>query len=360
MAPYRRGSVWYVEISAALSPTGRRQRISTEARTELEADLLEAEMRVAADRARKGLPAGNRNPSKLTLKQAAERSLERLRGRGGYDQLRHTTNKHIVRSGLGELLLENITPVMIEDYLKKKSGVGPSTQNRIRAAISGAYSTVKRLQLFFGDNPIEFTEHRQEPEHIDRMVDPDDIAKLLKNAPGKEWRLVFALAAFAGLRRSEIRRLDLNEHVDLKRRVMHVVRSKTGVARRVGIHLYLVPLLKDAQKTGVELGDHTWQHSAEQVQKALGSDDDFHGLRHTWASQLIDCGARESVVEFMGWGRRKSSTFRKHYLDFPDARLRAEIDKLVYPGISSAGSGGSSRSNPTARNGHTPQKRGAR
>lgn len=349
MSPYKRGGTWYVEVPAKLSPTGKRSRQASEARTEGEAKLLEAEMRVHGDRARKDLGPGVRNPQRLTLKKAAARYLLKMKGRGGYDSLAHTVAKYIDRSALGDLLLEHVTTAAIETFLasivvkKRANGIvdeaavpAPATLNRIRSCISGAFKTVKKLKLWHGDNPVADVEHRPEPEHHDRLIAPDRIKELVASAPDDDWRLVFALAAYAGLRRSDIARLDLDGHVDLEARVMTIVKGKdprnAGRIRRVGVHRDLVPMIEAARARGLDLRARAWQNSAAQVKSALDADEAvFHGLRHTWASQMIECGARESVVEFMGWGRRKSSTFRKHYLDFPNARLVAEIDRLVWP-----------------------------
>lgn len=334
MSPYQRGDVWYVRFT---DETGRPRREASKARTKKEADLLEAELRIGADRAKKGLQPGQRNPTKLTLSQAAKKYLPRLKAETTRKNCEHMVAKHIDRSGLGALLLEHVTTAKIEDYLErlaKDESASPATQNRIRSLFSGCFRVAKKLGLFHGENPVRAVEMRKEPDHVERLIPPELVPELIADAPDEDWRLVIALAAYTGMRRSEIRRLDLVEHIDLAARVLTVVQSKTGVIRKVGVHRDLVPLIEAARKRGTDLSAHSWQKSALVI-KAVLEDDDlvFHGLRHTWATRLVDCDARSDVVEFMGWGRRQSSTFRKHYLDFPSARLVEEIDKLTWPAV---------------------------
>lgn len=346
MSPYKRGTKFYVEWT---DERGKRHRKSSKARTMKEAELIEKELQVGSFRAKQGLAPGSRNPHQLTLQDAADRYLEKMKGRGGYDSLEDAIEKHIERSGLGELLLERVTTAVLDEYLdnvkvtlrqrgkKKTEGPpSPATRNRLRSMFSGCFRVVKKAKLYFGENPAADIEHAAEPEHHDRLIEPGMIREMLRDAPSDDWRVVFALAAYAGLRRSDIARLDLEEHVDLERRVITVVRGKdpsgAGKIRRVGIHTDLVPLIEAARDRKLDLRARNWQDSAKKAKDALGDKDAvFHGLRHTWATHLVECGARESVVEYMGWGRRKSSTFRKHYLDFPSARLVEEIDKLAYP-----------------------------
>lgn len=331
MSPFRRGSVWYTEHT---DETGRRRRLASEERTEKAAKLLESELRVGADRAKKGLQPGSKNPMRLTLSAAAPKYLATLRNEDNRKNLSFTVAKHVDRSGLGDLLLEHVTPAAIEEYLlgQERDGLSPATANRIRSCFSGIFRVVKKLGLFHGDNPVRNVEQRVEPEHTDRLIDPGLVLELLESAPSEDWRLFIAIAAYAGLRRGEIKRLDLNTDVDLRTRVMIVRKSKTNRIRHVGVHRDLVPMIEAARERGTVFSGRTWQKSHTVVKEAIGDEDAvFHGLRHTWSSRLVECGARVDVVDFMGWGRRKSSTFRKHYLDFPASRLVEEIDKLTWP-----------------------------
>jgi integrase len=353
MSPFKRGAKWWLDVPASLSPTGKRLREPSEARTEREATLLEHERRIQGDRARKHLGPGSINPKKTKLLAAATRFAETRRSEGHRANTLHTVNKHVERSGLGELLLEHVTPTVIEDYLQKierQEKASPGLQNRIRSMLSGTFKQAKKDRVWFGANPVTEVEQREESQGEERMIDPADILDILENAPTDDWRVVLALAAYAGLRRGEIRKLDLLDEkiVDFGARVITVLKSKNKT-RHVGIHKDLLPILEAARKRGLVLSSKTWQKAHLVVKTALDDDDAvFHGLRHSWTSQLDECGARESVVEYMGWGRRSGTTRKKRYLHFPAARLVAEIDKLVWP---------SSDDEPQTQTGHHREER---
>lgn len=340
---FRRGQTFYTEHT---DERGVRRRLASKARTRAEAELLEAELKVQADRVRKGLAVGALNPTKLTLLEAAEKYKARQKNEGTRKVLGYTIEKHLERTHLGEMLLEHITPAIIDDYLESMTvmrGRGedrseepatPATMNRVRSAISGCYRTVKKLKLFHGENPARDVEQREEPEHVDRLIDPSLVPELLADAPDERWRLFLMIAAYTGMRKSEIKRLDLSIHYDARARVI-TVKGKRNKVRRVGVHKDLAPKLDAALKAGQPtFDDRSWQ-KAHMIVKGVLEDDEavFHGLRHTWASRLIECGARDGVVEYMGWGRRTSSTFRRAYLDIPNSRLVEEIDKLTWPAV---------------------------
>jgi integrase len=337
VSPFKRGGVIYTEHTDA---TGVRRRLASKARTMKEATILEGELKVQADRVKKGLSVGVLNPGALTLSEAAQKYLAKQKNPGTRASYEFTIGKHIDRSHLGPMLLEHVTVAAIEAYLEgmtvevgdKEVPATPATQNRVRSAISGCFRTVIKLRLFHGANPVRDVEQRKEPEHTERLIPAALIPELLKDAPDEDWRTILAIAAYAGLRKSEIRRLDLKADVDLEAGIITVRAGKGDKVRRVGIHRELAPYLAAAVKRGFVPASKTWQ-KAHMVVKSVLEDDSlvFHGLRHTWASQLVECGAREGVVEYMGWGRPTKSTFRRAYLQMPASRLVEEVNKLAWP-----------------------------
>lgn len=274
-------------------------------------------------------------------REAAKLWLRKQRACKSYDDMRTKVGKHIERSDLGEQLLEHVTAAVIDDYLTglesdDEHPATPATANRLRSMFSGIYRHLDERGLWHGQNPARKVKQRKEPMRDERRLAPELVSLLLEHAPDDAWRTVFAIAAYTGMRRGEIRALSWDD-VDVERRIITVAQSKTGVVRKVGIHRQLVPILKDAKKRGLALDDRTWQKAAKRVRAALkaagaaSTTACFKALRSAWATQLVECGARADVVEYMGWGPRRSSVFRKHYLDFPASRLVAEVDRLRWP-----------------------------
>lgn len=333
---YRRGKTWCIEY---VDHTGKRCRVSTNARTKAEADTLEAEMLVRVWRIKQGLDEAVLNPRRYTMAQACTWWLEhRAKGTANEKRAGYLFAAHVMTPPLGHLQLEHVTSAKVSALLDAKAQTLKSaTVNRIRAHISGVFTSLDEAGLWNGKNPVRRTRLRKTQEAPERTLPAWVVPVLLEHAGG--WLLPFAIAAYTGMRKGEIERMQWSD-VDLQTRVITIPKTKTGVVRRVAIHPALVAILKAELAAGgrvVRLDD--WQHGSRAVQRALGEagvvlpgiDACFHSLRHTWATRLEECDANMSVVEVMGWGKRSTSVMRSSYLSTPAAKMRAEIDKLTWP-----------------------------
>jgi integrase len=334
---------WIAEWTDEL---GRRHRTSTKKRTKREADVVEADLRVKADRIRMGLEVRERNPDRLTVAQAAlwwwdEIASKQAQGADG--RLWQVVDRHIV-ADLGTLPLDRVTPGVVNSWLHGKIG-GPAegSRNHLRAYLMSIFSRAIEHERWRGVNPVKQTKRIAADDPDGKALPAHYVWPLLLCAPTESWLLAIAIAAYTGLRRDEITRVFGAPGwpaVDLDARV--AVIRKSGNAnkkgRRVALHVDLVELLKRMRDAKVGLpGSGALPRSAVIVRTALaraGIDDDkatFHGLRGAWSDRLEECGARESVVDFMGWGKSTTSTRRRHYKRLTDEVLRREIDKLTWP-----------------------------
>jgi site-specific recombinase XerD len=131
-----------------------------------------------------------------------------------------------------------------------------------RPAPSSKARTVAALRCFFRfcvesdyleRDPAQVLRTPKKREALPDVLDRRELTRLL-DVPGKEgvWRrlhvgkverdrLLLALFAYGGLRRSELLGVDCDD-VDLDRRLIHVRRAKGGRQRMVPIHPGLVPL----------------------------------------------------------------------------------------------------------------------
>jgi site-specific recombinase XerD len=159
---------------------------------------------------------------------------------------------------------------------------------------------------------------RRELERLLRVTEREDVWQ--RHFPGKRERdrLMLALFAYAGLRRSELLGLDWDD-VDLDRRVIRVRRAKGGRERSVPIHPELVALFVDyvavrasdpepALFVGVQgkrLSQTILTQTFLRYAHAAGVSERKrvtpHTLRHVFASELLHAGANlRQIQELLG------------------------------------------------------------
>ena len=340
MSIYRRGKTWWTDMASAKG----RVRVSLKTTNKETAKAREAELRNAAERERVGLEIRDKNPTRATLSEAVDAYLAgRAKLQAQHSRLTYTLNKHVKGDEIGAMPLEKVTRGEVAKWLDRReaAGLSPTTCNRLRANLSAIFSSLIEREEFHGDNPCRRLRPRKQKLAKNRKFDPSYVRALIDNAPTEGWQLAFALAAYAGLRRGEIERLQWQD-IDLEGRVLTVQQSKTDVRRLVGLHRELVQLLADARgkAKGTDLvATAGWQKSAVVLRNALTRAEIevptsvqacFHSLRHVWASQMTDCGADPFITRFMGWGPPKGDVMASSYMK-PRAALIEAIDHLRYP-----------------------------
>lgn len=240
-------------------------------------------------------------------------------------------------------------------------GLAPRTVQRAH--------TVLRLALedavewgYLTKNPVRRTKAPRAPkDRRPRIWTPEQVGILLRATQGTNYEGLYATAAYAGLRRGELAGLRW-KHVDLRRRKLTVVLSRNYIwglgidedAPKSEASMATLPLLPELaallethRKRLLELG-----LSAEgdapvfpsQSGKALhptGLDKHFrhwrrrldlpdiplHGLRHTFASLLIDRGASPKEVQTLMRHASAATTFT-FYGHLFEGRDRKALDRL--------------------------------
>lgn len=329
---------WYALYTDEL---GRRRRVSTKKTTKRQADLVEAELRNKAERIRLGLEVRDRNPDKLTVADAAKWWLSEIASKQAQGaKLGKVIALHIIDDAIGYASVSSLTPARITSWLHSRSGVKGSTVNHLRSYLMAVYTALIDHGRYIGVNPVKATKRAAVQQAVPRSLPATYVRPLIIQAPTTGWRVCLAVAAYAGLRRSEIARAFAAgwPGVDLDARIITIGTSKRGTVRRVAIHAELLAILKTAQDINAKMPSKgALEGSGDVVKRALkrgGINDEaatFHGLRGAWASRMMACGASQHVVEYMGWGPRSSSVMLTHYIVFTDDMLRAEIDKLTWP-----------------------------
>jgi site-specific recombinase XerD len=160
-------------------------------------------------------------------------------------------------------------------------------------------------------------------------------------------RLLLALMAYAGLRRSELLGLEWDD-VDLSRRLLRVRKAKGGHQRTIPIHPALAPLFAEYYATRVPLteqavfvgvqGDRLHYTQLGQVFRhyvdASGVNERKrvtpHTLRHVFASELLHAGANLRQIQELLGHKHLDSTQR--YTRVNAHELRGAIKRLRWVG----------------------------
>lgn len=170
-----------------------------------------------------------------------------------------------------------------------------------------------------------------------------------RHFPGKPERdrLLLALMAYAGLRRSELLGLEWGDF-DLSRRLLRVRKAKGGRQRTIPIHPALAPLFAEYYATRVPLAEqavfvgvqgnrlHYTQlgQAFRHYVGAAGVNERKrvtpHTLRHVFASELLRAGANLRQIQELLGHKHLDSTQR--YTRVNAHELRGAIKRLPWVG----------------------------
>ncbi len=237
-----------------------------------------------------------------------------------------------------------------------------------RPAPSSQARTIAALRCFFRFC-VESDYLERDPAHVLRtpkkrealpdVLDRAELSRLL-DVPGREgvWtrlhagkrerdRLLLALFAYGGLRRSELLGVDC-EDVDLDRRLIRVRNAKGGWQRVVPIHPGLVPLFiayaavrPDTNDPALFLGVHgkrltsnimavTFRRYATAAGVNKRKRITPHTLRHVFATELLGAGANLRQIQELLGHKHLDSTQR--YTRVNAHQLRGAVKRLAWAG----------------------------
>jgi site-specific recombinase XerD len=235
-----------------------------------------------------------------------------------------------------------------------------------RPAPSSQARTVAALRCFFGfcvesdyleRDPAQVLRTPKKREALPDVLDRAELSRLL-DVPGREgvWtrlhagkverdRLLLALFAYSGLRRSELLGLDCDD-VDLGRRLIRVRNAKGGRQRVVPIHPGLLPLFiayatvrpetsEEALFLGVlgrRLTPSIMAQTFRRYATAAGVNKRKritpHTLRHVFATELLGAGANLRQIQELLGHKHLDSTQR--YTRVNAHQLRGAVKRLPW------------------------------
>lgn len=244
----KKNGSWFIRFKDV---HGRRRTKATKAQTKSEARRLARELEAKIDRQRlklEPIPEG----SNQTLAELCEWWLgERCPTKSRYHN-RCRLAPHVLRSDVGKIRIEDLSPSHVENVLAKMEadGFSPHTINGVRGTLVTVFNKARKAGLWHGANPVGDVESRRVPKKVHATLRAEDVPRLLAKVP-LEWRHLFATALLTGMRKGELIGLRKAD-VDLPARLLTIARSydddttKGGHADIIPIADPLVPILADA------------------------------------------------------------------------------------------------------------------
>ena len=227
-------------------------------------------------------------------------------------QSHSSTLSHWIRPRWGNLLLEQVKPVAVEEWLRSLA-LAPKTKVNLRSLFHLVYEHARRWELT-DRNPIDLVRQRGGRRSIPRVLTPEEIRLLLEQL-GEPYRTMVLVAACLGLRASEIMGLkwgDFNWEdctVFIRRGVVNgkVGDTKTEASRKsLPVDPRLVAPLAELRKRSLHKGPQDWVFANRTGQP--------RGQRNILQRHLRPAAVRAAIGK-IGW-----HTFRHSY----STMLRAE------------------------------------
>jgi integrase len=182
-----------------------------------------------------------------------------------------------------------ITVEDLDDWLRNLN-CGPKSRANYRANVGVLFSYAERRRML-DSNPILHTARPKLPDNPPEIFAVDELAALLNAASKRAPEMVpmLAIAAFAGIRDAEVKRLDWSE-IDQKRGHIEVKASKAKSARRRIVEMQ--PNLREwlrpyAGMTGPVVPSNS-RKKLDLIRKAAGlARWPKNGARHSFASYRL-------------------------------------------------------------------------
>jgi integrase/recombinase XerD len=175
----------------------------------------------------------------------------------------------------------------VEAWWLTRAHLAPSTRHNELAHLRSFYRWVKRWEYRDDDPTLRLDSPRVDPG-LPRPMTREDLHKVIDSMTNASDRRAVCLGAYAGLRISEVARLDWAD-VDLENRELRIMNSKGNKSRRVPISpMLLDALLPNTGGNVINGGEtHDTQWLARRIRKAFrraGIVATFHQLRHRYAT----------------------------------------------------------------------------
>jgi len=310
MPVYKRGSVWYAHVET----DGKRiKRSAGKGATRKDALKLESQLRDSLIRHRLG------EKPDYTIDQALSALIDE-----GVSQKTLEHIETLIPSVEGRLLREaHIVAREIREGLTAK-GRAPATIARklaiLRSVANKAYKEWDWLDDPIGQK-IKMPAVRNE-RHV--YLTPDQVRDLAVACPNEHVGKMILVAAYTGLRRGELLRVNEGRATLRDGLLMLDATTKTGKPRTIPVPEEIEPIIRSMP---LPVAAHTIRTGWKNAAQACGlSNVHFHDLRHTYASWLVQAKVpMRTVQELMG---HTTLAMTQRYSHLADDHLRDAVDMM--------------------------------
>jgi integrase len=218
---------------------------------------------------------------------------------------------------------------------QSRKGLSRSRIANLLAVVSAAYGWgSKATRRIVPRNPTVAVELPPNDEKPRERVATAEEAALLLDALAPHDRVPYALAFYAGLRRSEIDRLEWADvDLDALSITVRVSKSEAGTLRRVPLAAPLVPILGGIERVGEcvcirsVMSGKLAEAARKRWEAAELEDITLHECRHTYASLLMAAGY--NVKELMAYlGHADLATTSRYVKLLPQPQEDNPADRL--------------------------------
>ena len=235
-----------------------------------------------------------------------------------------------------DIFLSRITPALIEKYIKERKDkkIKHSTINRELTCLKRMFTVAKKLGKFYGDNPVKEIDSLEETQYIMRVLDKDEIRRLIDASSGY-LRAIVITALGTAMRKGEILNLKWND-IDFIENYIYIKQTKSNVMRKVPMNSVVRETLKGLKREG----DFVFQSSKTNThfrdffrsfksacREAKINDLRFHDLRHTSATLMV-MGGIDLVTVSQILGHSTIHMTMKYAYPTPENKRRA-VDVLA-------------------------------
>ena len=191
----------------------------------------------------------------------------------------------LFKETFGDRVIFSITHEEVFDWIQSQSD-SHTSRNNFRRHVRLLFNFAKKRK-YTSENPVDLVEEWKGPQSEVEVIQPDEMRKFLEAAPS-EIIPVLTIGAFAGLRRSELKRLRWQD-VDLETGEIFVraLNHKSAANRIVPIESNLSDWLRPFATTDGLVWPKAGDRLFTEAKKAVSFEVPKNVLRHCYASYHI-------------------------------------------------------------------------
>lgn len=242
----------------------------------------------------RGIFISRKEAEQTTLKEALDRFIEEFVPNYAQPKQMKSRAKIVKNSHLALMTLASIRGKDVAEYIKERELEGRSSQTILHEVnlISRVFEICRKdWGMESLRNPTKRVNKPKQSKGRTRRLEKGEENKLMENAP-KELKPIILFVLETAMRRGEIARLEW-KHVDLKKRYVHLPKTKNGDARSVPLSPAALTILKRLPR---KIHGDVFSLAADTITKKFGAttvaaeleDLRFHDLRHEATSRLFE------------------------------------------------------------------------